>query len=98
MLDEDYLALNKQTNKQTNLSLPLNGLKKSVVNNIGSQIVREIILPEIEKEVNTGKNFAPLRQIYQALILAKWYKKTIQNGLLDAVYTNKNKIARCKSQ
>jgi len=26
------------------------------------------------------------------LILAKWYKETIQNGLLDAVYTNKNKV------
>ncbi len=34
-----------------------------------------------------------MRQIYQALILAKWYKETIQNGLLDAVYTNKNKVA-----
>ncbi len=61
--------------------------------NLASQIVRQIILPEIEKEVNTGKNFAPLRQIYQTLILAKWYKETIQNGLLDAVYTNKNKVA-----
>ena len=60
---------------------------------LASQIIRQIILPEIEKEVNTGKNFAPLRQIYQALILAKWYKETIQNSLLDAVYTNKNKVA-----
>ena len=25
--------------------------------------------------------------------MAKWYKETIQNGLLDAVYTNKNKVA-----
>ena len=79
MLDEDYLA--KQKHQATQAS------------SISSQIVRQIILPEIEKEVNTGKNFAPLRQIYQALILAKWYKETIQNGLLDAVYTNKNKIA-----
>src|SRR5271167_123779 len=79
MLDEDYLA--KQKHQQTQAS------------NISSQIVREIVIPEIKKEVNTGKNFAPLRQIYQALILAKWYKETIQNGLLDAVYTNKNKIA-----
>lgn len=80
MLDEDYTALQKH---------------KSVRNgtdSIGSQIVREIVIPEITKEVNTGKNFAPLRQIYQALILAKWYKETIQNGLLDAVYTNKNKV------
>jgi hypothetical protein len=59
---------------------------------LASNIIRQIILPEITKEVNTGKNFAPLRQIYQALILAKWYKETIQNGLLDAIYTNKNKV------
>ena len=25
--------------------------------------------------------------------MAKWYKETIQNGLLDALYTNKNKVA-----
>src|SRR5208283_1763645 len=81
MLDEDYLALHKH--------MPVSNGTDS----IGSQIVREIVIPEITKEVNTGKNFAPLRQIYQALILAKWYKETIQNGLLDAVYTNKNKVA-----
>ncbi|MDE2028279.1 MAG: hypothetical protein KGJ11_07035, partial [Candidatus Omnitrophica bacterium] len=78
MLDEDYLA--KQKHQATQAS------------SISSQIVREIVLPEITKEVNTGKNFAMLRQIYQALILAKWYKETIQNKLMDALYTNKNKV------
>lgn len=81
MLDEDYTALQKH--------MPVHNSTDS----IGSQIIRQIILPEIKKEVNTGKNFAPLRQIYQALILAKWYKETIQNSLLDAIYTNKKKIA-----
>jgi len=91
MLDEDYLALQKNN---SNHSLPLVGrVREGGINTLGSQIVRAIILPEIEKEVNTGKNFAPLRQIYQALILAKWYKETIQNGLLDVVYTNKKKVA-----
>ena len=28
------------------------------------QIATEIIIPEIEKEVNEGENFAPLRQIF----------------------------------
>jgi D-3-phosphoglycerate dehydrogenase len=79
MLDEDYLA--RQKHQQTQAS------------SISSQIIREIVIPEVTKEVNTGKNFAPLRQIYQALILAKWYKENIQNGLLDAIYTNKNKVA-----
>ncbi len=103
MLDEDYLALKKHTVIPASSNvIPVSptvipakaGIhNKNDINTLGSQIVRQIILPEIEKEVNTGKNFAPLRQIYQALILAKWYKETIQNGLLDAVYTNKNKIA-----
>ena len=80
MLDEDYKSLSRHSE----------GVQSTAE---ASQIVREIILPEIKKEVNTGKNFAPLRQIYHALILAKWYKETIQNGLLDTIYTNKNKVA-----
>jgi hypothetical protein len=102
MLDEDYLAKQKhqatqassvssQVIRQSPATSEL--LEKSRDSSLASNMLRAIILPEIEKEVNTGKNFAPLRQIYQALILAKWYKETIQNGLLDAVYTNKNKVA-----
>ena len=94
MLDEDYTAFQKHVSLRGGKADE--AISERTTNNthtIASQIVREIILPEIEKEVNTGKNFAPLRQIYQALILAKWYKETIQNGLLDAIYTNKNKVA-----
>jgi glucose-6-phosphate isomerase len=100
MLDEDYLALQKHSvilSEAKDLNR-INSFRDSSAtpqndsHYIASQIVREIVLPEITKEVNAGKNFAPLRQIYQALILAKWYKETIQNGLLDAVYTNKNKV------
>ena len=91
MLDEDYLALQKHSAASTtNL--------RNATNSIGANIIRQIILPEIEKEVNTGKNFAQLRQIFQALILAKWYKEKIQNGLLETVYTNKKKIAGINSQ
>jgi ankyrin repeat protein len=98
MLDEDYLALSKNECRggpcdRPNIGPTQGRPLQNDVNSLGSQIVREIVIPEITKEVNTGKNFAPLRQIYQALILAKWYKETIQNGLLDAVYTNKNKTA-----
>ena len=82
MLDEDYLAFIKH--------MPVSNGTDS----IGSQIVRaKSSFLKLPKKSTTGKNFAPLRQIYQALILAKWYKETIQNGLLDAIYTNKNKVA-----
>ncbi len=79
MLDEDYLALLKHN------SLPN-------VNNLGNQIVRQIILPAIEQEVNTGKNFAQLRQIYNSMILAVWFKKSLKQALLNQVYTDKSKV------
>lgn len=82
MLDEDYLAKKKHQEIQSA--------------SISSQIIRQIVLPEITKEVNEGKNFASLRQIYNAMILAKWYKETIANKLLDAQYTNKDKIGGIK--
>ncbi|MCK5082430.1 MAG: hypothetical protein KAR31_05945, partial [Candidatus Omnitrophica bacterium] len=60
---------------------------------MSESIIREIIIPEIEREVNEGEHFATLRQIYHSLILAKWYKETIKNSLLSQVYVDQNKIA-----
>ena len=56
-----------------------------------TQLIREILIPEIEKEINEGKNFAPLRQIYQSLILATWYKKRLSDGILAQLYVNRYK-------
>ncbi|MBF0330570.1 MAG: hypothetical protein HQL17_01430 [Candidatus Omnitrophica bacterium] len=45
---------------------------------IAKNIIRQIILPALEKEVNEGKVFAQLRQVYNSLILATWYKRKIK--------------------
>jgi hypothetical protein len=79
MLEEDYLALQKHTAPNNSHS-------------ISSQIIREVVLPALEKEVNQGKNFAHLRQICNSLILASWYKKNLKTALLNQVYTDKEKI------
>ena len=80
---------------------PLN-MKAPQVNNrnaqldtstLGSQIVREVVIPQLTKEINQGKNFTQLRQVYQSLILATWYKKKIKDSILSQVYTDKNKTA-----
>ncbi|MBF0490957.1 MAG: hypothetical protein HQL15_10200, partial [Candidatus Omnitrophica bacterium] len=63
------------------------------INNLGSNIIREIIIPELTKEINEGKNFAQLRQVYNSLILATWYKKKIKDSILAQVYADKNKVA-----
>ena len=60
---------------------------------LGSQIVREIIIPELTTEVNEGKNFSQLRQVYNSLILATWYKKKIKDSILEQVYADKKKVA-----
>jgi hypothetical protein len=92
MLEEDYVAKTKHHVAGSESSADI--LKKSTTdkNQIGSQMIREIVIPALEKEVNNGKNFARLRQIYNALILATWYKKKIYEGILAKSYMNRNKI------
>jgi len=88
MLEQDYLALEK------NSVIPMkSGIQnKNDINTLGSQIVCEIVIPELTKEVNEDKNFAKLRQVYNSLILATWYKKKIKDSLLEQVYADKNKV------
>ena len=50
------------------------------------------IIPTIEHEVNTGKNFAQLRQIYNSLILATWYKRKLKNDIMKRHYVGQNKV------
>jgi len=83
MLEQDYLSLEKHG------EFP----GSSNVSAIGSQVVREIVIPELTKEVNEDKNFSQLRQVYNSLILATWYKKKIKDSILEQVYADKSKTA-----
>ncbi len=92
MLEEDYIAL------QHNMGIEEYGLdsikKKNIeeLSGVSADVVREILIPAIEKEINTGKNFAPLRQIYNSMILATWFKKNLKESLLGKVYVDQNKV------
>ncbi len=90
MLEEDYLSMTKH-NAISNTS-STSEAKQSQVNQLGSQIIRAIILPEIEKEINDGKNFATLRQIFYAQALAVWFKRNLKKALLNQVYANKGTV------
>jgi len=83
MFEEDYFALEKSTvTKDPNAS---------ATNKLGSDVVREIVIPILEKEVNEGKNFAQLRQVYHSLILAVWYKDKVKESVFGKVYVDRNK-------
>ena len=86
MLEQDYLSLAKHEGT----TAPIQGQE---TNQLGSQIVREIVIPELTKEVNEDKNFSQLRQVYNSLILATWYKKKIKDSILEQVYADKKKVA-----
>jgi len=53
--------------------------------------MRDFILPKMNQEINSGKNFSTLRQIYHSLILATWFKKRFKESIYSA-YINQAKI------
>ncbi|MEI6437424.1 MAG: CheR family methyltransferase [Candidatus Omnitrophota bacterium] len=59
---------------------------------LSTQVMREVIIPVLEREVNEGVSFAPLRQVYHSLILSGWLKQRLHAGVLDR-YVDKNKTA-----
>lgn len=93
MLEEDYVALSHQKDSAESRTTVRDEAVTKDGNALASQIVREIIIPELEKEVNEGTHFAGLRQVYNSLILANWYKKRLKDSILAKIYVDKNKVA-----
>jgi uncharacterized protein YnzC (UPF0291/DUF896 family) len=91
MFEQDYLALEK------NVIDPGVEQSQNNISSLGSKIVREVVVPELTKEVNENKNFAKLRQVYNSLILATWYKNKIKDSILSQVYADKNKVVGIKT-
>ncbi|MBF0387410.1 MAG: hypothetical protein HQL20_06095 [Candidatus Omnitrophica bacterium] len=83
MLEADYLATSTNAMPTSTPTDP---------NDIARNVLREIVIPVLEKEVNEGAGFAPLRQVYQSLILATWYKKKIKDSILALGYAGHNKV------
>jgi SAM-dependent methyltransferase len=98
MAESDYLTREKVTgrrlleNMHDGLKATGHQLPASGSTDIVKRVLNEIIIPEVEKEVNTGANFAPLRQVYHSLILAAWYKRRLKEGLLARSYVDQKKI------
>jgi len=95
LTETDYLAMNKNNLVGARSPRPGQG------NPAPTESFKKYILPSIEKEVNVGKNFAHLRQLYSAIILAVWFKDKIHKAFLNRAgtgtcpydnYFGKNKI------
>ncbi|MEI7999690.1 MAG: hypothetical protein WCH62_09340, partial [Candidatus Omnitrophota bacterium] len=80
MLEEDYQSLSKHTTSTKG------------TNSVASKIIREVIIPTIETEVNKGKNFSLLRQMFYSMILASWYKTALKDAVITQIYGNQSKV------
>jgi len=90
MLEEDYEAERLSTGDQSPIASDQN--LATGHQSLATNIVRDLIVPELEREVNEGKHFAQLRQIYHSMILATWYKRNLKTSILNQQYVGANKI------
>jgi len=73
-------------------SVPTSAKKSQPVRERGMAVMKETILPIIDKEVNHGQHFVSLRQMYYAMVLATWYKRKLKESILNQVYISKKRI------
>ena len=92
LLDQDYIALKENIGNDAFGMDQIEGSDIDNVSEIASEMIRELILPEIEKEVNEGENFSTLRQIYHSMILSTWFKRNLMRSFVGQVYAGKNKV------
>ncbi|MCM8799372.1 MAG: hypothetical protein NC900_01390, partial [Candidatus Omnitrophica bacterium] len=67
LLEEDYLKGTSTYNFKDE--------RLKQLNEYSSQLIRELIIPKLTKEVNIAKRYASLRQVYYSLIMAQWFKQ-----------------------
>lgn len=99
LLEEDFLALSRNTQMITDLNTQPRKYRDKIstenqiekINKVVSKVIKEIIVPKINDDVNVGQNFAPLRQVYYSLILATWFKRKFRESFYKN-YIDKQRI------
>ncbi|MCX5712678.1 MAG: hypothetical protein NTY47_06405, partial [Candidatus Omnitrophica bacterium] len=83
MLEEDYLRKTKDEGRGT-IDYSFKDPRMKALNEYSTQLIKELIIPKITREVNTSKKYASLRQVYYSLILAQWFKTRHASSLQGA--------------
>ncbi|MGE5309446.1 MAG: hypothetical protein ACM3OC_10215 [Deltaproteobacteria bacterium] len=73
MLEQDYLKNSRGYNFADE--------RQRQLNEYSAQLMRELVLPRLDKEINSAKRYAELRSIYYSLILSHWFKKRFGGGV-----------------
>ena len=84
--ESDYFAL------QTNLGTDLGSVQKEGTRKRGQGQALSVLIDKVTNEVNNGENFAELRQVYNSLILAMWFKQKFEQSFYK-YYFQQSKIS-----
>ncbi len=91
LLEQDYMGLEANSLQGSGPNGSLSNEGQAMSPEMVS-IIKEIVIPEIEREINQGETFAQLRQVYQSMILATWFKLNLRQTLLGQVYADQQKV------
>ena len=70
MLEQDHLKNSSVYN--------FTDQRQKELNEYSSELIRELIIPKLTKELNTAKRYAQLRQVFFSLVLSRWFKDRFQ--------------------
>src|SRR3989338_5435224 len=87
MLEEDYLisrggTRSAPTSDQYTFSDP----RLQELNKYSTQLIKELIIPKLTREINSSKRYDPLRQVYYSLILAQHFKNKFSQSTGENPY------------
>ncbi|MDD5566127.1 MAG: hypothetical protein PHG31_04480 [Candidatus Omnitrophica bacterium] len=81
LLEQDYLKGSELYNFKDE--------RLKTLNEYAAQLMRQLIIPRLTREVNSAARYAELRQVYYSLIFAQWFKQQFSGrygsyaGLVD---------------
>ncbi|MEW6101308.1 MAG: AarF/UbiB family protein, partial [Candidatus Omnitrophota bacterium] len=94
LLEEDYLRDGSQGGNLLTENRPYSfkDPRSKNLNEYAAQLMRELIMPRLTKEINTAKRYASLRQVYYSLILSHWFKEKFygKGGLYSWLIDKRN--------
>jgi biotin carboxyl carrier protein len=88
MLDKDYLTMKDKLSAD---GVPLDTVEQT--DGAYLAIAREIIIPALQREVDEGEYFSQLRQMFNSLVLAIWFKRKLKGHVVNKIYTDQKKLS-----
>lgn len=83
MLEQDYIGKQASGGYPGGIALPVYDNadpRFQTLNAYSTQLIRELIIPKLTREVNSSKRYAAFRQVYYSLIFAQYLKSSVKQS------------------